>query len=345
MPLAVWATSGAAPGSFCATPSSPPNIAYPKGDNFGQSGWDAVVGFDRAGTIAPNLAARTKGTLITRLAINAHGDPGHFDLDSRCTGPLIQADPDLYNKLLSLDTWNTFEPALQAIGRLVAGDGTIILMGCNSGRGPIGSALLRKLSLLWTGRNVVAFTTVGVTLQQLRPEGGFCQNPGMRDTDYESAAATEKITFERYGQGRANALDWAAETTTHAKVAKDGRITKAGEVELKTDPTYIVGFWGWKQEPKKADDPEIIIFQFTAGGGCSWQGFRGSPDNADALRPVTNKWPGAWRVDGGKVVFEFPSDAQNAHRVWTVDDLRQVAKVSVTINGAPISKFEMSKRT
>jgi hypothetical protein len=330
MTLAVWATSTNAPLNTCEEARLPGDQSYPLGTSEGQAGWDISVRFSRAPTLAQRLKDGIKGRapLIDRLAINAHGDPGHFDLDSQCTSPLLQGTSDIYAKMLAPDTISKFRAAIDAVTPLLAANASVLLMGCNAGRGDLGGQLLIELSKIWRGRTVTAFTTIGVS-HQMNQTGRFCQIPGMRDTEFEHAAPEG---VDRYSGGRINNYPWAHETSTHAKTAKDGVITRDPEPKLGGNTDFIIANWDWRVNDRPPK-PDVIIFRFAKGGTCSWQGYRSSPDNSEALTQVTERFPGTWSVVAGKVQFQFPSDAPNARRVFTVDELGVPSKVSIRIDG------------
>lgn len=341
MTLAVWATSSNAPLHTCEDALLPGGLAYPAGTTEGQAGWDISVTFGAASTLARNLkeGIKARGPLIDRLAINAHGDPGHFDIDSKCTSPLLQGTDDIYRRMLSPDNIAPFRAALDAVTPMLASNASVLLMGCNAGRGDIGARLIMELSKIWPGRTVTAFTTIGASLQ-MNQAGRFCQIPGMRDTEFEHAAPEG---VDRYSGGKALQYPWASETSPHAKRAKDGVITVDPEPKLGSNTDFIIGNWDWRLTDKPPK-PDVIIFRFVRGGATSWQGYRSSPDNSEALTQVTQKFPGTWTVEGGKVVFQFPSDPPNSKRIFTVDELGMPSKVSTRIEGRFMGGFTMSKR-
>lgn len=351
MTFAVWAASGSAPGHFCTDPTSRDKV-YPGGDQYGQAGWDAVTGFDRATTLPQNLRSRVKGRLIDRLAINAHGNPGVFDLDSQCSSAIITTEQEV--KLLSAATFPRFQTALQDTGNLLTADATILLMGCNTGRGQGGTDLLIKLSALWgAGRTVVAFSTIGFTGQASRPRTlftdvwGGCQNPGMRDTEFESPGTSPNSQGERYGGDRKLQYEWAWEGSPHAKVVKNQKVTRNPDPSPGKDPSFLFGTWGFVVTAKKPTDPELIIFDFKSNNTVTWQGFRGRPDNAEALIPTGGRNPGSWRRGKDDLVsYEFPSDPDGFKRVFTIVKLDTASQVTTTLNGKPHnSGFTMNKRT
>jgi hypothetical protein len=200
--------------------------------------------------------------------------------------------------------------------------------------------LLIELSKIWAGRTVTAFITIGVSMQHLQP-GRFCQIPGMRDTEFEHAAPEG---VDRYSGGRLESYPWAHELSTHAKVAKDGAITKDPDYKPGKDTSFIIGNWDWRLPLEKAPRPNVIIFRFLRGGETSWQGYRSSPDNDEALTQVTARWPGTWVVENNKVVFQFPSDPPNNKRIFTVDELGMPSKVSTRVGGQFMGGFAMTKR-
>ncbi|HWA16945.1 MAG TPA: hypothetical protein VG817_10955, partial [Gemmatimonadales bacterium] len=310
MTLAVWATSTSAPLSTCDDAALPGDLKYPNGTAEGQAGWDIAIRFGSAASLPANLKDGIKGRgLIDRLAINAHGDPGHFDLNSQCVSPLLQGNEDIYRKLLSPSNIEPFRPALEGVKALLAANARVLLMGCNSGRGELGTKLLLELSQIWPGREVTAFTTIGASLQRMQA-GRFCQIPGMRDTEFEHPAPEG---VDRYSNGRINSYPWASHESPHAKTAKDGKLIKDPEPKLGSNTDFIIGTWGWKVDDKPPK-PNFIIFRFFQGGTCHWQGYRTAPDNDEALTQVTGKFDGTWSVVGGKVQFQFASDAPNARR-------------------------------
>lgn len=236
--LAIWAEHVRAPLSICedARLDAGDNrlIAYPGGTPRGQAGWQLGLRFSTLSRLADHMEAATipgfygdpdagSATVppgsVTRLAINAHGAPGEFDIRER-----VNDERGFLTRL----TIPAFRVELERIGRMLAPGAPVLLAGCMAGRRDVGDELLSALSGVWAGHEVTAFTTLGYSEggKQIRPGKG-CDNPGMRDTDQTNPSASEAEQDARFGPIWENLdiLPWAHERSRHSKSALDGVIT------------------------------------------------------------------------------------------------------------------------
>src|SRR5262249_37263883 len=161
---------------------------------------------------------------------------------------------------------------LEAVNRLMAPEGTVYLMGCNTGRGDTGTALLVELSKIFKNKQVVAFITIGVSEQPKRQgiTAEACQTPGMRATEYENPAQDDQVTLRAYGKEprtgfrRLYNYPWASEASDKAKIAKNGVIAQNKEPRSGGTADYIKGTWEWdfqkKPEDLKPTDPSKGLF-------------------------------------------------------------------------------------
>jgi hypothetical protein len=219
-------------------------LSYPRGNRQGQAGWHVTVRFTSLADLATRLhdlpmPAEFCGNWfqdcdplrrgeILRLAILAHGDQGgQLAVEGRASSVRLTAD-----------TVREHRADLHAIGLFTRRSGsTILLMGCLAGQGPEGTRLLRQLSRVWPGRRVVGFSTVGYRHPgEMKRRGDACELPGMRDTDapaYAFAADTRRLDAMWTDFAR---MPWASESSTHAKVVRDGRIERCPDGEVCDPP-------------------------------------------------------------------------------------------------------------
>lgn len=327
MDLAVWANSRTSPIDTCedAKLSAGPTLLYPAGTNQGQAGWDVGLGYQDSGDLGQKLGAvkLSKGT-ITRLAINSHGAPGFFDLDG--SGALLMTQNDRFLTVTTMG--NKFNSQLAMIKMQLASDGIVLFMGCNLGQGEQGSEFLRTLSqTLFRGLLVVAFTTVGVSMQQYRA-GQHCTNPGMRDTPFERPATTPELENVRYQGGVLFQLPWASESSPHAKTAKNGVILKNPDPPQTFDWSYIVGKWDVEIGPWKG----VFVFEKTGAmqGSVYWM------DTASLT-----KHGGYWSARDGAISWQFSDDPPRFKRTFNV-----VLPLQSLVNGSvqPSGFFKMLKQ-
>jgi hypothetical protein len=149
--LAVWAEHMRAPLLVCADARLEAGanrvIAYPGGTSRGQAGWQFGLKFSTLEGLANALeqavippfygddgagSDRIGAGWITRLAINAHGMPGQFDVSEHAFD----------GKGLSSFTLLDLKPQLERIARMLEPGAPIILLGCNVARGDSGDNLL-----------------------------------------------------------------------------------------------------------------------------------------------------------------------------------------------------------
>jgi hypothetical protein len=244
-----------------------PNITYPHGREqmpFGQAGWDVGLTIKSLADLASQLDSGIRPYPqtwfdewiwnsqqpighgeIRRLAISAHGAArgiwfpnGRDRVDFSFFHPIspdggaLPAFPD--GVLIPTKSVEEIETELNMIGRYVHPMGTVILMGCASGRGEDGTKLLRKLSRALRHRTIVGFSTLGLAKGVIMSGHGddrASTYAGMKITDYFDGDALqtdyEKLTsIEAYSR-----LEWASETARFAKVVLDGDVLKYPEGE------------------------------------------------------------------------------------------------------------------
>ena len=100
------------------------------------------------------------------------------------------------------------------------------------GQGDAGTRLLVALSRVWPGRRVVGFSTVGYRHPgEMGRRGEACELPGMRDTDAPAYIFADRLRFDRQWSDF-EAMPWASESSPHAKIVVDGRVTHCPTGEL-----------------------------------------------------------------------------------------------------------------
>jgi hypothetical protein len=357
MGLAVWAQSSTAPNLVCEDlPDTGEAGEYsPEARSpHGKGGWDERVGFGTAVSLVRNLRAQLAGRLVSRLGINAHGYPGYFDLDSVLSNSSFAPtdDAQVLADMLSRRTFEKFLPALTELGTLLTTDAIVILEGCMAAGGPGGAQLLISLSDVWRGRRVVGFTTVQHTPKTVPGRG--CTWAGNHDTPYENESYSEQQRYARYGQGKLSLMPYAHESSTHAKIALNGKLIKDPE---KLAPSPLPGVWRWLLHSNpaalKPREPDVILFRFDAHNKVSWQPYRTDAANSFSSRPLappdaSGRWWNALEKGGNSYMFEFDSDPKGWKRVFTARDVTAVnAKVSIAFpdrpGGGPRSAFTMTR--
>jgi hypothetical protein len=322
---AVWAYSKAAPGKTCEDArllGGGTKLQYPEGNEKGQAGWDAGLMFDTFGDLAEKLRKLDNGP-ITRLAINLHGSPGKIDALSGG----IEASMFDFKQL-----WSRYSSQLVAINGMLAAGAPVLIMGCNVAKGKEGEEFLSELSKnAFKSRKVVGFSTIGETLGQFR-NGGFCTEPGMRDTPYDNPSAGKPKVQEEREKEYLN-LPWASETSPHAKVAMDGKIISGAEAPVPqtsyAPADYLPGTWSVSIGDWQG------YFLFKTDGTASW---------AEASSPG-NRHQGKWSTAGGTVEWSFSDDAPGWKRSFTVaTPLKSTLNGNITISGRPHGFFTMSKQ-
>lgn len=259
--VAVWASGPGTPTSVCEDARLGGQPARTRSTSSGQAGWDLGVNFASLTDLATKLStlqlpewvlgpfpALNAGRYYARepsrhimhgeiraLAINAHGEHNHLQTSGRSQVGLRPST--LMENLGDLIT----------IGRFLAPDATIYLMGCVVVPPDEQQArLLFSLSRWWPGRRVVGYQTVGYQAggDMTRPaHWGSCAEPGMRDGDQTTLTLTQRERDEVYGS-RWNrvtvdyrvGLPWATAWSPHAVVVRSRRITHVGGVPYDAPP-------------------------------------------------------------------------------------------------------------
>jgi hypothetical protein len=312
---------GNAPLYVCADGSFPKggSYLYPDGDDKGQYGWDVGINYKSVPDLLTQLLPLPYQK-IDRLALDEHGFPGEFQLTgAKLTLENIATEP--------------IQNTLRSICGFLSPDAVLLLVGCMSGMGDVGTEFLAQLSRFFPGRKVVGFITVGVSLQPRR-KGADCNNPGMKITDYDNAPEPgSKEDERRYGNGELLYLKWAHESDPHAKVARDGRIIRSppeapGGPSDVSPEAYLPGTWSvtigdWRG-----------YFLFGKSHDVAWQ-------DEIPTRRHTGKW---WARDGS-VYWSFNDDQPGWQRTFEVaGGLKSTVQGTATINGVPHGFFTMSKQ-
>jgi len=271
MGIKIWCEAKDIPGNVCSDArlrgGKSSGVDYPKGTTYGQAGWEFGFRFDSLADLAnklylkpletPSHVAPIRKGSVSRLGIHAHGLPGAIFFEGQ----------DKKKDALTMKTLMRFESHLRNIGLSTSQDATILFVGCLAGQGWPGRELLEALSKVWPGRKVVAFTTIGFVSggDQKRP-GESCTEPGMRDTDNSSGVlgwAAQQSAYDSIWKNLQK-LPWASETSTHAKVAFNGKIIRKPKYENDEPPSTVnyMPAWldkelyqAWQTVRKLAKDP------------------------------------------------------------------------------------------
>jgi hypothetical protein len=261
MSLTIWASASNIPITVCrdARLRKDKDDSTRSGLNtpHGQAGWDVGLNFGslrnlvdqlETSTLPANVCGnswmdceRAQPKSISRLAINAHGAPGKFDV--LCGRGISPGTGEFFSKdMMTADNIgpkSQFGPDLLRILNLMATNPqpgfpapAFLLMGCQAGAGAEGTRFVVELSKVLSACLVVAFATIGFSSaeQQKRATGDVCTEPGMRDTDYERQAGliSDHEEYNRYFRDRQwwdlKKLPWASELSPHAKAAQGGKI-------------------------------------------------------------------------------------------------------------------------
>jgi hypothetical protein len=223
-------------------------IQYPDGDMHTQAGWHVTLVFSNLADLAAQLNkgvtvpdafypsdVGTRGAPpirpgeINRLAIMAHGDQGGVAMvDGK---EPAKADPA---NALTTNTFDTYRPILGRIGAFTKPTSTILMMGCLAGQGEPGTQLLKLLSAVWAGRNVVGFRTIGYRHPGEMTKGAPNELPGMKETDVDSEVMWKKRGNVERQQilWAKNQLPWASEQSPYAKVVRNGTVLKCPRDEI-----------------------------------------------------------------------------------------------------------------
>ena len=199
-----------------------------KDTTYGQAGWEVGINFGDLHDLATKVAQKQK--LIRKMAINAHGYPGEFYINSKKGTPL---KGDNVTAVHNID--------LTTVRQWLTPNATLLLVGCLAGKGLGGTALVEKLSDFLKGRTVVAFSTVGyIGSLQIRNaasrdwDQGVCTEPGARYTDEFINSGSEQEEIDRYFKNgkweNLSALPWASENSPHAKLAMNGKVIRGQEL-------------------------------------------------------------------------------------------------------------------
>jgi len=326
MAKAVWAYSADSPAKTCEDArylgDGTKLLTYPGSpSDQGQPGWDIGLGFDTFVDLTEKLQKLyAQYGAFSRLAINMHGAPG-----------AVVADSD--NKTYTFEQlWQKYQTQLEAMNRMLASGATLLIMGCNVGAGSAGDSFLIHLSQKFPGHKVVGITTIGETMRQTR-SGGFCSEPGMKDSTYDNSSANMP-TLQAEREKEFLTLPWASEDSPHAKVALNGDIINhpLEAVVAQTNysvQTYLPGSW----TATIGDWDGYFVFE--AGETCYW------------FDQTHGKHTGNWWVNSDGVQWSFDDDPPAWKRVFRVAEtgLKTTLNGTVTIKGINHGGFIMSKQT
>ncbi len=239
MQLSVWASARDVPNRVCfdARLGGGNAKSDPRAQFKGHAGWHVGINFSNAEDLARQLHTAPIATprhvcgnwilncppiregQVERLGINVHGIAGEVFINGQANRPGIRAD--------NIDQ---FRPHLEGIGRATHEKAVILIMGCLAGQLADGTRLLQALSLVWPGRQVVAFVNVGYgPAGRMKRMGEACTEPGMRDTGSTMGSMGEVMERQRYDglwEDLAR-MPWAWEGLPSAKVARNGQILRA----------------------------------------------------------------------------------------------------------------------
>lgn len=242
---------------ICSDASVSANRLGSGGHWVAHAGWHLAVSFSSFSDLANKLESATVPDYIRRgprtlqrgeiqtLAIDCHGRDGGFypngvsdgnDINVRNLdnfGPTLRriglmTSSQNHNALIP----NPSNPTSPFMQQSRQDPSTIILMSCNTGAGPRGTALLEQLSYRWPNRRVVAFSTT-LVIPHLNPVNDPATN--------EACVAPFSLDSGQHGMRRSEADTWLAEfnrnhsrnprpmpfadaSASNAKIARNGRI-------------------------------------------------------------------------------------------------------------------------
>ncbi len=190
----------------------------------GQAGWDIGLkyGTGAFASLPRLITERMKGSLIKKLAINAHGFPGEVAVNGTDeTGLAIPT-------AMTARNLSAFKSVLDFLDRVMTPDGTLLFQSCIAGQQSGGTDLVVALSKELGGRTIVAFTSIGFSSPAKQRRGDeACREPGVRDTPYFGSSSDEYGRYHKNGLwDDLSKMPWQTETSPHAKVAKNGAITR-----------------------------------------------------------------------------------------------------------------------
>lgn len=200
--------------------------------------WRKTVRVKSLSEVVQAAKGETAQSGLSRLGILAHGDVG---------GLLTVGDDVLHPA-----SFDDFKPQFEALRPCLAGNAEFYILGCVTGAGPDGSALLKGISEILRGVRVIAFNVINaVNPKNPRREGGIfskaCYDPEVWATG--SKSALDAALALRDGKLWQNLAD---EKAPQAKIAKDGKIVKwpSDEDPKKNDGTIKGSLRNWKKGGK-----------------------------------------------------------------------------------------------
>lgn len=160
----------------------------------------------RCTSLANLIEEASHAAPLNELGILSHGD----------VGGRIQLGSDVIDP----GTIGSLEPRIKDLAKSLNNNAVLTILGCVSGVGKGGSALLKRLSTLLPSRAVVGFNTVTLVnpTNVRKNASGVCYEPDMW-------ASTEKNSINARLKGFKDG-EKAVPDARAAKIAKDGKITK-----------------------------------------------------------------------------------------------------------------------
>jgi hypothetical protein len=223
-----------------------------------------------AGPKAKPLAKSELGPLeaggIQQLVMICHGSPGVLFVNG-------VDEHGNSGTFLAPSTLSTYSSDLKELGKYLAADATVRFDGCNAGSDtyepskPRGTDLLIALSKLWPGIRVVAFTDYGIGQETDSSPHRFV---AAEDSDIHYPEPEPAFTPADALKG-----SWRSEYSPHARIARDGAITKQPAPDVLRNQYLSCPM----DQPTIRDDD--------AHGHC---GAKSAPGHGAAAPPGTNGW-------------------------------------------------------
>jgi len=154
--------------------------------------------------------------------------PAGQDLAAFDSGTPPRVAPDEARLRILGFSFERFEREFALIERCFHDNAIVFLMGCRIAAGPPGEALLKALSVRWSGARIAAISSIGYidASWQSKPQSkGTRTYPGMRDTQYPNhkvpGGPPRDYEYKKIWNDLER-LPWASERSPHVKVAFRG---------------------------------------------------------------------------------------------------------------------------
>lgn len=239
----------------------------------GAAGWHFAFPFSSLSDLADKLETATlpdhvrgeSRTLqrgeVQSLAIDCHGSDGVFYPNGLPGTGVTARNLDRYGESLRRIGLMTASrrheadvpnPPSRFMRRDTVGPSTILLVCCNTGAGPRGTALLEQLSYRWPHRRVVGFSTTvvipNIDTVQDPATGEACVAPFSLDSGQHGMRLSQSDEwmeeFRRTHGQNPSSLPFADATAENAKIAVDGRIVDRPANELQRGASLAPQFNG-----------------------------------------------------------------------------------------------------